>query len=82
METLASGSTILNPAQDPPRDHLDLGPGDQAPSLARGVDAAPTTADALFDLQLDALITAWTEVAGRARVPHDASFGMKVRARI
>jgi hypothetical protein len=66
METLAHGSTIRNPAQDPPREHLGLGPAVQAPSLARGVDAAPTTADALFDVQLDALVTGWTEIAGRS----------------
>ena len=59
VESLVYASALLNPEQLGPRARLPLLPTDEVPSLARALVAAPTSAQATFDVQLDALIGGW-----------------------
>lgn len=66
VETLAYGSALLNPDREPPRRRLALRPDDRVPALAAAVRAAPGSADRVFALQLDALVTGWAAAVAEA----------------
>ena len=55
----------VRPEQLGARSRLSLLPGDDVPSLARAIAAAPRSAQALVDVQLDALIEGWTALVAR-----------------
>ncbi len=60
IETLAFGSALLNPEQARPRDRFKVDNAESYPQLDRALRTAPTSADRLFRLQLDALLDGWT----------------------
>jgi TetR/AcrR family tetracycline transcriptional repressor len=65
-ELLAYASALVNPEQRPAADRLVLAPGERAPALRRALGAAPATAQEVFEVQLDVLLTGWTErIRGR-----------------
>lgn len=65
VELLAYASAVLDPDQRPAVERIEITDADGVPALARAVAAAPATAQETFDLQLDALLTGWTELVGR-----------------
>jgi TetR/AcrR family transcriptional regulator, tetracycline repressor protein len=65
VEGLVYASALLNPEQLGARSRLSLLPSDDVPSLARAITAAPRSAQAMFDVQLDALIEGWTALVAR-----------------
>jgi AcrR family transcriptional regulator len=64
-EMLVIGSTLFNPQQVPPRAHLNLAGRTDLPETERAARSAPRTAKKLFLLELEALLSGWSELVGR-----------------
>lgn len=66
VETLAYASALLNPAQVDPKTRLAILAEDDVPALGRAVNAAPSSAEKVFALQLAAVIDGWSTMLGRS----------------
>lgn len=66
-ETLSFGSADLNPAQMPPRERFALSGRHDLPNLEVAVRHAGRTADRLFQLELNALLTGWLALIDQER---------------
>jgi TetR/AcrR family transcriptional regulator, tetracycline repressor protein len=67
VEVLASGSALLNPQNEPPRERLNIEGRTDLPNLRKALRSSGNSSDRVFKAQLNVLLDGWeTLIAGTA----------------